>query len=524
MTLLMKSLLKSSTAKQPVQEGVSTTRPTLMTTEREEALPASQYRRMHTLSPQPLVVAAAFDNEDGSAGERTEDRETVSLQMVEEQPATVAFDFDDVSNNGFDWTMWESSVTVAKDLHTSKDSTSDAEGGKSMAAGGWPAFYDDDPVMEAWEEDETIHSEDCKVEKSEEGAAPLEENHRDRSSDEAPLGISQTILDLPPPITNDNSHGGEGEVGMLDELLEPVPPELLPPPLLDEESVEGERLPEDVFILPPPLEIEGATVDESSTDLPLSTLLPPSDIHTLTVEDYSSTEESSLLVICGDLPPPNVSLDAEDELPPSAADPLPPPPHLEEVLDETRSCVGNKSEEDSDNPSLPPPLADHPLESKAGGRLSVVIDAPFDFQPFTPEVDPTLSTQQSDNESDTSDLPPPPPSSAPPTDSPSDTPLDFMLPPPLDPTDSSHIAPVEISVVAPPPRFEVDAVDDEVFASSGSLVEVKDKEKLVSTPPSLRAPFSQYSLALEEDNLGLRSQVCLQSSVECACDCHVTMM
>ena len=510
----VKSLLKSSTAKQPAQEGVSTPRPTLMATEREEALPASQHRRMHTASPQPLVVAAAFDDEDGNAEERTEDRETVSLHMVEEQPATVMFDFDDVSSNGFDWTMWESSVTVARDLHATKGSTGDADGGKSPAAGGWPSFYDDDPVMEAWGEDETVHGEDSKAEKRKEAAAPLEENHQGGRSDEVPLGISQSILDIPPPITDDNSSGGEGEVDTLEELLEPVPPELLPPPLLDEESLEGERLPEDVFILPPPLEIEGATVDESSTDLPSSTLLPPSDIHTLTVEDYSSAEESSLPVISGDLPPPNVSLDAEDEVPPSAAYPLPPPPLLEEVLDEASSCVGNKSEEDSDNPSLPPPLADHPLEAKAGGRLSVVIDAPFDFQPFTPAVDPTSSMQQSDNESDISDLPPPPPSSAPPTDSPSDTLLDFMLPPPLDPTDSSHIAPVEISVVAPPPRFEVDAVDDEVFASSGSLVEVKDQEKLLSTPPSLRAPFSRYSLALEEDNLGLPSQVCLQSSVE----------
>ena len=494
----VKSFLKSSATKRPTQDGVSTTRPTLTAAEEEEeeeegALSASQYRRMHSASSQPLVVAEAFDEEDSNVGERTEDREAAA---VEEQPAALAFDFDDVSSSGFDWSAWESSVTVSKDLQVLKGSTGDVQGGRNTATGGWPSFYDDNPVMEAWGEDETMHSDNRYTEGREEDASPLEEEHHERSNDESPLGGSLSILDLPPPITNNDSLEGEEEVGSLENLLEPVPPELLPPPLLDDEAEEAERVFEDSFILPPPLEIEGATVDESSTDLPLSILPPPSDVPTPIMEDFHSTKESSLPFIGGDLPPPNFPSDMNDELPPAADYSLPPPPHLEDVLDET-----------SDIPSLPPPLADHLSEGKAGGRLSVVIDAPFDFQPFAPEKDLTLSTQQSDNESDTSDLPPPPPSSAPPTDFPSDTPLDFMLPPPLNSEDNRFITPVEINVMAPPPRFEADAADDDVFASSGSLVEVKDQEKLSSTPPSLRAPFSRYSLALEADTLGLHSQV-----------------
>ena len=506
----VKSLLKSSAAKRPAQEGVGATQPTVTATEqKEEMLSTSQHRRMHNGLPQPLVVAAAFDEEDSNVGEGTEDKETVALQMVAEQPAVVTFNFDDVSSNGFDWNMWESSVTVGKDIQASKGSTVDAESERNTATGGWwPSFYDDDPVMEAWGEDVTTHSEDSKSEVREE-ATVLEDNHLGESSGKAPLGISSSILDLPPPVTDDDSSEGEGEVDTLDELLEPVPSDLLPPPLLDDDAEEVEGQLEDSFILPPPLEVEGATVDESSTDIP-----PPTDISTLMVEE--ADEESSIPLISDDLPltlpPPNFVTDVEDEDTPSTAHPLPPQPPLEEVLHETSVSAGNTNDEDGGIPSLPPPLADPPCEAKAGsGRLSVVIDAPFDFQPFTPGVNPPSFTHQSDNESDTSDLPPPPPLSAPPTDSPPDTPLDFMLPPPLDSANSSFVSPVQITVVAPPPKFEAEAADDDVFASSGSLVEVKDQEKLSSTPPSLRAPFSRYSLALEEDSQGPYSQVCLWS-------------
>ena len=502
----VKSLLKSSAAKRPVQDGMAATQPTVTATEqKEEMLSTSQHRRMHTALPQPLVVAATFDEEDSNVGEGTEDKETVALQMVAEQPAVVAFNFDDVSSNGFDWNMWESSVTVGKDLQASKGSTVDAESEKNTATGGWwPSFYDDDPVMEAWGEDVSTYGEDGKPEVREEGTV-LEENHQGGSSGKALLGISSSILDLPPPVTDDDSSEGEGEVDTLDDLLEPVPSDLLPPPLLDDDAEEAEGQLEDSFILPPPLEVEGATVDESSTDIP-----PPTDISTLMVED--ADEESCIPIISGDLPltlpPPNFASDVGDEDPPSTAHPLPPQLPLEEVLHETSVSAGNTNDEDGGIPSLPPPLADPPFEAKAGGRLSVVIDAPFDFQPFTPGVNPPSFTHQSDNESDTSDLPPPPPLSAPPTDSPPDTPLDFMLPPPLDSANSSFVSPVLIAVMAPPPKFEAEAADDDVFGSSGSLVEVKDQEKLSSTPPSLRAPFSRYSLALEEDSQGLHSQVC----------------
>ena len=509
----VKSLLKSSAAKRPAQEGVGATQPTVTATEqKEEMLSTSQHRRMHNGLPQPLVVAAAFDEEDSNVGEGTEDKETVALQMVAEQPAVVTFNFDDVSSNGFDWNMWESSVTVGKNLQTSKGSTVDAESERNTATGGWwPSFYDDDPVMEAWGEDVTTHSEHSKSEVREE-ATVLEDNHLGESCGKAPLGISSSILDLPPPVTDDDSSEGEGEVDTRDELLEPVPSDLLPPPLLDDDAEEAEGQLEDSFILPPPLEVEGATVDESSTDVP-----PPTDISTLMVEE--ADEESSIPLISEDLPltlpPPNFVTDVGDEDAPSTAHPLPPQPPLEEVLNETSVSAGNTNGEDGGIPSLPPPLADPPCETKAGsGRLSVVIDAPFDFQPFTPGVNPPSFMHQSDNESDTSDLPPPPPSSAPPTDSPPDTPLDFMLPPPLDSANSSFVSPVQITVVAPPPKFEAEAADDDVFASSGSLVEVKDQEKLSSTPPSLRAPFSRYSLALEEDSQGLNSQVCLWSGQE----------
>ena len=66
----VKSLLKSSAAKRPAQEGVGATQPTVTATEqKEEMLSTSQHRRMHNGLPQPLVVAAAFDEEDSNVGE-----------------------------------------------------------------------------------------------------------------------------------------------------------------------------------------------------------------------------------------------------------------------------------------------------------------------------------------------------------------------------------------------------------------------------------------------------------------------
>ena len=464
----VKSLLKSSAAKQPVPESKNLPTQTAVGQE-EEVLSVSLNRRMHNAVAQPsVVVAAAFDDEDGNVADKEGDGETVSLDMAEKQHATVSF--GDAANGGFDWNMWESSVTVAKGSQGMKGSVDDAEGDDNTAEGGWPTFYDNDPVMEAWGEDEVVQPEENKTERGEEEATLSKENHQEESDDESSFEMPAQVHDLPPPIINDNPPEGEGEVDMLDEL-EAVPPELLPPPLLDDEpEVEGERAPDHVFLPPPPLEIDGATLDESSTDRPLSILLPPPDIPNLIVEDFDSPGEPSLPVIDGDL--------------------------------------GSESEDDSGLPSLPPPLADGILEAKAGGRLSILIDAPSGFQPL--DVEPTSSTQQSDDESDTSDLPPPPPSSAPPPDSPSDTHLEFMLPPPMDSADNGFIAPVDIDVMAPPPpRFEADVVDDDVFASSGSHVELKDESKLPSTPPSLRAAFSRYSLALEAEKLGLPTLVCM---------------
>ena len=483
------------------------------------------------------------------------------VTATETRPSLVDPDPCDPMN----WSQWAESVTTAGPRRGVADGGGISEDGDSDSiTGDEQVTFTSDAVMESWgnpppQLDSEEHLSQGSLNTDE---IPLPVVDFDiLPSEDLPSDIPPSFL--PPPLPQGASF--DDIASILDNIV--------PPPLFEVEGVTTGETSTDVttevhplpldekefpnlsFDLPPPLDVDlSLSVDPvlsdddtlqpstaGNTELPVATshpqvpaenLMPPPHPLEDTIPPQVPTEnlmppphplEDTIRpqVPAENLMPPPHPL--EDTIPPQVpAENLMPPPHpLEHTIPPQVPANEDISPLDRENPVsstqisldlIPPPFNAEDLVSTS--RMSVILDAPDDFQ-ITPspsmdsfdssvlppaQLPSEAQTKTATIKEEESDVPPPPPTTAPPIEEISDSLSPFL-------NDSNEGLPTG-------PEDPTPHTEDDVFGSNVSLAS-KEEEKYSSTPPSMRAPFSRYSISLENETIGIQVCVCVWGVFVC---------